>query len=242
MSIEHKERPRRSAATLTTQFFALADCYGASDQLCALRTSVAALALHENEAPAEAPWLSAASPLPSHARMAARRGAGALYAALRGLRCARLSWALRQWAVTTARFSTFLVLPPSHDSSRLSVENLTLAHELAESEAKHARQSAVMRVELDRAKEEAGQEFDRRLSELMPGLVVCDVVGDDAAEEARLERLCELEDAAFYPLGNRNTPSQHSPRSSPRQCSPSRHSPLPFGFAAAITPNTSARG
>ena len=199
---------QQSRSDLTSQFFALADCYGAPDRLKALRLSAAALALNEKTGAAEdgdmAPWLSSAPPMPIHARMAARRGVGALYGALRGLRAAWLQAALRRWAVNVARASMTIVLPQTADAARLSIENTALTSELSMLEAAHAQQEAVLR----RASDFEGH-LDRRVSELYPGLVV-PVQDDDSARsepapspddgDAYAERIELLEHAVLSPV------------------------------------------
>lgn len=90
-------------------FLSVCDCYGSLDRLSSLRIAAAALAVHHRQAAADTnPLLAAADtnplrappPLPPHAREASRRGAGALYAAMRGVRQARLQQAMRAWYVS----------------------------------------------------------------------------------------------------------------------------------------------
>ena len=114
---------RNAVRGLASQFFALSDCYGGQDRLSALRASVEALALHE-EAAVRDLWLSEAPELPKHAHRAARRGVGALYAALRGLRSARLGAALHRWAINAVRAAPIMLMPPTtSDAARRSFKN-----------------------------------------------------------------------------------------------------------------------
>ena len=170
---------RNAVRGLASQFFALSDCYGGQDRLSALRASVEALALHE-EAAREL-WLSEAPELPKHAHRAARRGVGALYAALRGLRSARLGAALHRWAINAVRAAPIMLMPPpTSDAARRSFENTALASELSELELAHARQSGQLQAELDRASEAQRDALDQ----------------DDSA--TMLERIAVLEQETIF--------------------------------------------
>lgn len=188
------------STVLASRFLSLADCYGAAGPLDILRERVAALAIQEQvAASSDVAWLSASPPLPAHSREAVRKGVGALYAALRGLRGARLSMALRRWSVNAARASIVLVLPPSSNAARLSLDNGTLSAELSRLEAEHAQQS----VELHEERRRSSECVDRRLSELVPGLVYDGDENGEVDDWARLgtalthERIEALEASVF---------------------------------------------
>ena len=89
-----------------------------------------------------------------------RRRTGALYAALRGLRSARLAMALRRWSVAAAR--AFLEFP-STNAQRLSLENAALMAELS-SLKNIAQQNNELQAELRRL----SQGLDQRLTEQAP--------------------------------------------------------------------------
>ena len=144
---------------LAAHFLCVADCFGRDCKVEALRTSIAALAVRD--APSDTtPWLSAQPPLPKKAHTAAKRGSGALYAALRGLRSARLAMALRRWSVAAAR--AFLEFP-STNAQRLSLENAALMAELS-SLKDIAQQNNELQAELRRL----SQGLDQRLTEQAP--------------------------------------------------------------------------
>lgn len=99
-------------------FLSLSDTFGAEDTLQSIRLAAAGLSLRDaarvEDADDIVAWKSQVVPLPVHARQAAHRGVGALYAALRGLRAARLGFALRRWAVSAATLD-------AADASRLQL-------------------------------------------------------------------------------------------------------------------------
>lgn len=92
-------------------FLSVCDCYGSLDRLSSLRIAAAALAVNvqssqqqqqqqETAGEGSRELLRAPPPFPPHAREASRKGAGALYAALRGLRQVWLQQALHSWHVS----------------------------------------------------------------------------------------------------------------------------------------------
>jgi C4-dicarboxylate-specific signal transduction histidine kinase len=88
---------------LALSFLGAADCFGGLERIESLRITAEALHIQSTSTTNDAPkWSSMDTPLPAHAHLAARRGTGALYAALLGLRAARLGFALRRWAIAMA--------------------------------------------------------------------------------------------------------------------------------------------
>ena len=132
--------PGLAPSSLAGDFFHLGDALGGSARVAALRDAAALRALDEavlngNGAPA---WASAAPPLPAHGGAAARRGGGALYAALRGLRACRLGRALHSWARTARVLAS--TVGASSLVRRVVADSHELAQRLADSQATISRQ------------------------------------------------------------------------------------------------------
>ena len=119
-------------------FLSVADCYEGRSRVEELRTVAAALAIKGSDNCSHSVWTENFAPLlPEHAQPAVRRGTGALYAALRGMRQAWLSRAIRVWAISATAIAADNAIAAAECKvstevvDRLAVEKLTLTSELA---------------------------------------------------------------------------------------------------------------
>ena len=217
----------KSISPLAASFMSLADCYGAPERLAFLRTSAAALGLHtEREAAA---WLSEAPPLPEHTKQAARRGAGALYAALRGLRQAKLAQALRRWSVgaVLAAAAAAVQMPAKEHGDEQSdpraasmrseaealVDRLIAKNQASDEEAKIERLSAAMQSfggdeTIDNSRQQQQQQQSATRKELVLAPPTAEdrlALGDDRAEKlARIKGIAAAAAAKFAASGSSN--------------------------------------
>ena len=216
-----------TASHVQRAFLALSDTYGAEDNLQSIRLAAAGLSLRDaarnEDADDIVAWRSQVVPLPAHARQAAHRGVGALYAALRGLRAARLGFALRRWAISAAKMegpAAILQLAPPQQSAA-SEHPRSFLGRLDDAHGLHAE------LELaQRARAQNGDDGDDRDVDDVGDEVASPAAAPAAVSVVHLEALGSQRMA-----GGGKQPVLDSPR-------PGQRPFIPFGPSAPFTPNT----
>ena len=202
--------PLSQPEKLSAAFYSLADLYDADDRVRSLRLAAEALALRPvTDAPA---WQSAAVTLPAHAKRAAQQGVGALYAALRGIRAAKLGVALRRWAVTAARLPDPLTTSNGQSKERVPI---TISKPI------------VPLQEADGVGTDGQAQWGGEMAADSTSSALRDMRIQDAVEASSTPAYVEGLAAGAVAVA----PMHDSPRTAQRPF-------LPFGPAAPFTPNT----